>query len=118
MLFPKRSNIVRFRVDTKLADLVAQSTVASLSVAHQQGMLPNHGDLQQSIGPNHSKIQVQFGQQQTETPTLKPGNINTNEGTHKSWDSRLEELKGYKTAHGHCNVPQVHEGGLGTSQKR
>lgn len=47
-----------YSVDTKLADLVAQSTVASLSAAHQQGLLSSqlgHGDLEQAIGPNHSK---------------------------------------------------------------
>ncbi len=31
-----------------------------------------------------------------------------------SWNERLDELKDYKDIHGHCDVPQVHESGLGT----
>ena len=110
-----------------MADLVAQSTVASLSAAHQQGLLSSqlgHGNLEQTIGPNHSNVQVQFGQQQNLIPpsTTPPASIteNTNhasassdEGPRKNWNSRLEELKRYKQAEGHCNVPQIHEGGLG-----
>ena len=111
-----------------MADLVAQSTVASLSAAHQQGLLSSqlgHGDLEQAIGPNHSNVQVQLGQQQnlippsSTPPAATTDNNNhtsasSDEGTRKNWNSRLEELKCYKQAEGHCNVPQIHEGGLGT----
>jgi len=38
----------------------------------------------------------------------------SDEGSREIWNSRLEELKSYKQAHGHCNVLQIHEGGLGT----
>jgi len=75
--------------------------------------------------PTTLNVQVQLGRQQnlippsSTPPAAMTDNTNhtsasSDEGTRKNWNSRLEELKCYKQAEGHCNVPQIHEGGLGT----
>mmetsp|Transcript_14761 Transcript_14761/g.27764 ORF Transcript_14761/g.27764 Transcript_14761/m.27764 type:complete len:349 (-) Transcript_14761:2563-3609(-) len=122
-----------YSVDTKLADLVAQSTVNALTVAQQQGLLSNpdsNESLERALGRNNSNVQIQFGRQCNDSSKIvnalnQSRQIDAHEsegdGTRRyTWDDRFEELKHYKEQHGHCNVPQIYERGLGTwvSQQR
>jgi Helicase associated domain. len=139
----KVTNVITFEknpsVDTKLADLVAQSTVNALTVAQQQGLFSSTNStttesLERALGRNNSNIQIQFGRQCKDSSNMVKNVLNNQarqmDSTHHesegdgarryTWDDRFEELRLYKEQHGHCNVPQVYERGLGTwvSQQR
>jgi hypothetical protein len=124
-------------VDTKLADLVAQSTVNALTVAQQQGLFStdtnSNESLERALGRNNSNIQIQFGRQCNDSSSNSIINVlnqarqmdahesEQGDGARRyTWDDRFEELRHYKEQHGHCNVPQIYERGLGTwvSQQR
>lgn len=93
-----------YSVDTKLADILTN------------GILGNNysGDRLQ----NSNKTYEAQNEERNGLDLKVSGSSNTShksDDSHRlSWNERLEELRTYRETNGHCDVPQIYSGGLGT----
>jgi len=100
-----------YSVDTKLTEILNQGTAPmmnSMNLIPQPGtpgMAGMAGLTGQGTDPN-ANTQMQVGLQ-------IPGTAMADK-LRFTWDDRALELKRYKEANGHCDVPQVYDSGLGT----
>lgn len=99
-----------YSVDTKLAEIMTNGTfLNSMNLMQQRTFAPGVKALSDRTSDlnNHPRM----GQQVSSTRAIG----NSGDGPRRmTWNERLEELKCYKEANGHCDVPQIYDSGLGT----